>query len=302
VLTTKDTETHRRTDADHDPDRTDATESPALLSALRAAVLESRPVLGLDPASYARDHAAFEARSNQRDLIAGWLVERITRDRDDAPLSVLAVGCGDGTLDATVADVVARRSPARALRYVGIEPFGGSATQFAERMMRLEHSNLDSEVLVAPFGSAALHESFDVVTFVHSMYYVPDVGSTVLAAYALLAPGGELVVLSAPRGALNQLASVLAPPVEGHRQWFSDDVRDGFAATALDVDEAGSIDAVVDLTGADDDVLDFTVQAALTPALRTLVRAYLAEVSIVPGRIVVPHPVDAYVARKARIG
>ena len=49
-------------------------------------------------------------------------------------------------------------------------------------------------------------------SFVHSMYYVPEVAATLLAAHRLLRPGGELLVLSAPRGALNVLVEVLAMP------------------------------------------------------------------------------------------
>ena len=90
------------------------------------------------------------------------------------------------------------------------------------------------------------------------------------------------------------MASLLAPSLEGHDQWFSDDVRTALESGALPFAEVGRIDAVVDLTDADDDVLDFTVQARLTPPLRELVRDYLAGVSLVPGRSVVSHPVDAY--------
>jgi hypothetical protein len=110
-----------------------------------------------------------------------------------------------------------------------------------------------------------------------------------------------VLVLSAPRGELNLLAGLLAPSLEGHHQWFSDDVRAALVSGDLPFDEVGTIDAVVDLTDADDDVLDFTVQARLTPPLRQLVRQYLAEVSLIPGRSVIAHPVDAY-AVGARTG
>jgi len=270
------------------------------MDALRAATASSLPLDELAPDAYARGHAAFEALSNQRHLIALWLVDRLTSSRT-APLSVLSVGCGDGALDAAVAKrLLASDSNGRALRYVGIEPFEVSARHFHEHMGRINSGRLSFDTIVAPFSKSSLDETFDVVTFVHSMYYVPDVAEAAHAACALLRPGGEVIVLSAPRGALNLLAGLLAPAIEGHRQWFSDDVHDALTFSGLDLAIPAPIEAVVDLTDASDDVLDFTVQARLTPDYRVLVRRYLADVSLVAGRSVVAHPVDAYAVRRAR--
>jgi hypothetical protein len=69
------------------------------LDELRVATASSLPLNGLAPRTYARDHATFEALSNQRGLIADWLVDRLSSSRT-APLSVLTVGCGGGALDA----------------------------------------------------------------------------------------------------------------------------------------------------------------------------------------------------------
>ena len=274
-------------------ERLDAGE--ASLDALREAARRA-PVPGLAPDAYASGRARFEERSDQRALIGAWLRDRLAaRDagRADGPVSVLSVGCGDGTLDVLLADALTR-DPGRRVRYVGVEPFEGSAHAFTRRLRALGHPGLEVDVHIAPFDRAPVEPGFDVVTFVHSMYYVPDVAAAVGAAYRLLRPGGELLVLSAPRGALNQLAGVLAPVVEGHRQWFSDDVAAGFARAGHTVDDHRTLEAAVDLAGADDAVLDFTVQAALTPALRALVRTYLGAVAEPGTTMTVAHPVDTY--------
>jgi SAM-dependent methyltransferase len=268
-----------------------------LLDELSEAMASSRPLDGLAPYAYARDHAAFEALSNQRGLIADWLVHRLGPSLT-APLSILAVGCGDGSLDAVVAErLLAGDSAGCALRYVGVEPFAASAGHFRQRMGRIDTTRLSFDTVVAPFAKTDLDEIFDVVTFVHSIYYLPDVAEAARAAGALLRPGGEAIVLSAPRGALNLLAGLLAPAIEGHRQWFSDDVLDALTGSDLALDVPAAIEAEVDLTDATDQVLDFAVQAKLTPNLRHLVRRYLADVSLVAGRSVVAHPVDVHVVR-----
>ena len=273
----------------------------AVLGDLRAARRGEDVLLNLTADAYARGHAAFEDRSDQRALISAHLTARLAR-RDTGPVAVLSVGCGDGTLDAPLAAALTDVVPARPIRYVGIDPYAGSTTAFAAAMGALERAGLSTEVHVSTFAAAPVSGPFDVVTFVHSMYYVPEVASTLRAAHALLRPGGELLVLNAPRGALNVLVDVLAPPVEGHRQWFSEDIPSGLASAGLRTEEVLTLDARLDLDAASDEVLDFTVQAQLTPELRPLVRAYLDAVSVpcpTSGVPLVPHPVDVYRVRKA---
>ena len=273
----------------------------AVLDQLRAARFGETLLPDLAPDAYARGHAAFESRSDQRALIGDHLAARMAR-RDAGPVAVLSVGCGDGTLDAPLAAALADVVPARPVRYVGIDPFVGSTTAFATAMADLRRPDLSAEVRTATLADAPVTGLFDVVTFVHSMYYVPEVAPTLSAAHALLAPGGELIVLSAPRGALNMLADVLAPPVDDHDQWFSEEIATGFASAGLRLEETVTLDARLDVTDASEEVLDFTVQAQLTPALRPLVREYLDAVSVAhpaSGGMRVPHPVDVYRVRRA---
>ena len=272
-----------------------------LLDDLRAARRGAAALPALEPASYARDHAAFESLSDQRGLIADHLAARLA-GMGDGPLSILSVGCGDGSLDARLADGLSATAPGRALRYVGIDPFEGSAARFAERMGALDAPGLSVDVHVASFADARVDELFDVVVFVHSMYYVADVGTALRAALALLRPGGQLWVLNAPKAALNALVDVLAPAQENHRQWFSADVGEAFADVGIILEDAVTLDARVDLLATSDEVLDFAVQARLTPELRGPVRAYLRAVAVpcADGSPRVPHPVDVFRAIRHR--
>ncbi len=72
-----------------------------------------------------------------------------------------------------------------------------------------------------PFEQARPSGRFDIVLAVHSLYYVADLTATLRRACAMLAPGGELIVLHAPLEPLNVLVRLLAP---GHRQAFGDQV------------------------------------------------------------------------------
>jgi len=269
------------------------------LDALRALRRGTGPLAGLEPDSYARDHAAFERLSDQRSLIAEDLAGRLAR-MGDRPISVLSVGCGDGSLDGRLAAGLVQRKSGRPVRYVGIDPWPGSVELFTATMAALGADELSVEAHVASFDDAPVDETFDVVLFVHSMYYVADVGATLRAALNLLRPGGELWVAIAPSAALNALVGVLAPPLEGHRQWFSADVEKAFVDGGIAVDDVVTLDALVDLASASDEVLDFAVQARLTPELYGPVRAYLGAVSVPgsDGKLRVPHPVDVFAATR----
>ncbi len=266
-----------------------------LLDDLRAVRRGAAALAGLEPDSYARDHAAFERLSDQRGLIAEHLAGRLAR-MEDGPVSVLSVGCGDGSLDVRLAEGLVLAVPGRPVRYVGIEPWSASAGLFTTEMAALGADELSVDVHVASFSDAPVDETFDVVVFVHSIYYVADVRETLRGALDLLRPGGELWVLNAPRAALNALVDVLAPPRDGHRQWFSTDVEKAFVDAGIALDEVVTLDALVDLASASDEVLDFAVQARLTPELRGPVRGYLDAVSVpgADGGPRVPHPVDVF--------
>ncbi|KIQ07970.1 methyltransferase domain-containing protein [Rhodococcus sp. MEB064] len=266
-----------------------------LIDGLRDVRRGAPALAGLEPDSYARQHAAFERLSDQRGLIAEHFAGRLAT-RGDGPISVLSVGCGDGVLDARLAASLVRAVPGRPVRYVGVDPWLGSADLFTSTMDALGADELSTDAFVASFDDSPVDETFDVVMFVHSMYYVVDVGATLRAALALLRPGGELWVAVAPTAALNALVGVLAPPVEGHRQWFSADVEKAFVDADIVIDDAVTLDALVDLASASDLVLNFAVQAQLSPDLYGPVRAYLEAVSVPgdDGGLRVPHPVDVF--------
>ena len=260
------------------------------LDALRLSAAPHLPLPGLSPEAYAEGHALFEARSDQRALLVEWLWARL-RPRAGQPVRVLSVGCGDGSVDGVLAERLA--AGGAPVRYDGVEPFAGSAARWRARLAAVE--GVSSGVQQCVFADAVTAGAYDVVVFVHSLYYVPDVGAALRAARALLAPGGELLVLHAPRAELNALVEVLAPSTGGHPQWFSDTVTGALRGAGLAAEES-RLHARLDLTGADDRVLDFTVQAVLPRALRGPVLEHLRTVRL-PDRVgvVVPHPLDAFV-------
>ena len=253
-----------------------------------------------DPVAYARGHDLFEARSDQRSQIIGWLGDRLDRRADAARLDVLSVGCGDGTVDAALARRSCALAPPGARRsWTGLDPHPASVAAFREALEALDAPGLDIGCEVSTFADLRAGARFDVVTCVHSLYYVQDLASSLRHALDLLRPGGELLVLHAPLGTLNGFAAELAPLVAGGPQPWSEDVAAELARLPVSV-ACTELHASVDLTdagSADPALLDFTVQAVLPPRQRAAVIEKLDAHRLPgPGRRLA-HPVTGFVVR-----
>ena len=260
---------------------------------LRIAAAIHGPLEPLDPAEYAAGHAAFEARSDQRAHLTDWLVRRVSR-RSVSPVRVLSIGCGDGSVDVAVAAALA--GAGAAVEYLGVEPHPASARTFVTRLAAV--AGVRASTLQLPFARVSPAGLFDIVLAVHSLYYVADLAGTLRRARALLAPGGELIVLHAPLEPLNGLVRLLAP---GRLQAFSDEVLAELVAQGQHPG-ISRIDSNLDLTTSgspesDRQLLAFTVQARLTPALERSVRAALRERALPGPGLVLDHPVDAITLR-----
>ena len=273
------------------PQLTPTTARGGALRVLEQSVEGLLPLPGLTAEQYARGHALFEARSDQRGLMTAWLCALLAA-RPEGPTRVLSIGCGDGSVDVEVARTLAWTG--QPVDYAGIEPNAAVADRCLTRLSAVAgvRAVVDQRALA---DSPLVEGRYDVVLAVHSLYYVPDLADALRTARRALAPGGVLVVLHAPRQQLNQLVDVLAPD---QHQPFS-------AAVARALSDAGDpvlrlrLEATLDLTPSDEHldtaVLDFAVQVRLPVFLRGLVLNVLAEAALPSPGLRVPHPVDAFV-------
>ena len=141
--------------------------------------------------------------------------------------------------------------------------------------------------------------------FVHSLYYVDDLGATLGQALAMLRPGGLLVAATAPLAPLCVVTELLSPWT-GHRPWFAEDVRAELDLRGLDVRVETLVglldvrDVLTDPTGRGEAVLDFLVgarTAAMDPDVRDAVLDHLRDIALPGLGGVVPHPLELVVAR-----
>jgi SAM-dependent methyltransferase len=271
---------------------------------LREAASAAPALPALSAEQYARTHAVYEAASDQRVRLQAWLTGQLPPLLPGSdPVRVLGVGVGDGTVDAPLAAALV--AGGRRVYYTGVEPHPASAARFVGRLAALGADGLVPAVVIGEFADHDPGAPVDVVHFVHSLYYVADLGAALDHALAVVRPGGLVVAATAPREPLCALTELLCP-WDGHRPWFAEDVRAELDLRGLDVREERLVgrldvrDVLADPEGRCADVLDFLVgagTAAMHPDVRRHLLAHLAELAE-PGHTgSVPHPLDVVVAR-----
>ncbi|WP_149484073.1 bifunctional 2-polyprenyl-6-hydroxyphenol methylase/3-demethylubiquinol 3-O-methyltransferase UbiG [Mycolicibacterium sp. P1-18] len=278
---------------------------PVPLAGLRERVLEQPALPALTSERYAHTHARYEAASDQRRRLQEWLVGELPPLLTGcAPVRVVGVGVGDGSVDAPLAAALA--TGGRQVRYTGVEPHAASAAKFAERMNSLDLEALTPTVVIGDFADHDAGHPADLVHFVHSLYYVADLSAALDHGLSLLRPGGLLLSAVAPLEPLCVLTEMLCP-WDGQTPWFAEDVHADLERRGLSVATetiAGRLDvrdALSDPLGRGEDVLDFLIGArsrALTPPARERLLDYLRDISLPGEPGILPHPVDVMIARK----
>ena len=295
-------------------DRTPLTPSPrhasvaqridSLLKRLEDALADLDEVPLLDSERYSATHAVFESRSDQRQRIIDWLLARTSSvESAERPVRVLGIGCGAGEVDVAVARGLG--SDAETLEYVGVDPNRSQADSFKEAFAEAELPGVRVEVEIGPFEDFRSAEDFDLVHFVHSLYYMPDPAEALKRARSSLAADGKLIFVHAPLEELNDLAVRFYDKNYERPTLFANDFSRLLESWNWSF-ERTRLEARIDVTpfiedepGSGAALRDFIVQvdvASLPPSVRELVESYLRLISFRSGdRSFISHPVDAFV-------
>lgn len=275
----------------------------SLLAELDVALRGLEQLPQLDDGHYLATHTLFEGLSDQRECITDELCERIDPRRSvGRPLRVLGVGCGAGEVDLSLARSLVAEGDE--LVYVGVDPNSAQCAAFEEFFAGAELPGVELEIEVATFDEFESPHDFDVIHFVHSLYYMPDPAAALARARRMLAPGGQLVFVQAPREELNELAVRFYDKSYERATLFADDLSEILAGWDWSV-ERTRLDARVDVTAFVEDepevgaaLRDFIVQVdggRLPADVQDLIERYLRLVAFQrEGRSLIAHPVDAF--------
>lgn len=289
-----------------------------LLGRLDTALIGSSDLTPLCDARYLETHGIFEGRSDQQGLIIDWFGDSFaglfadqvapTRPTKDV-FRVLSIGCGSGILDLQIATRLLAQTDD--FHYVGVDPnpieCEAFQQQFADASLGQAQDQAQVEVVNATFENFEAGCQFDLIHFVHSLYYMPDPKAALEKARKLLAPGGRLVVFHAPCEAMNDLTLRFWDKDYGQPTLFAEDFAKILEAwhwdyarervdARLEVSPLAQADSSIGLA-----LRDFIVQfdtLCLSAQVQDLVGRYLQVISAQDknrGETHIDHPVDVFV-------
>lgn len=254
---------------------------------------------------YAACLHTYEAASNQRALIVGWFTEHVipTLARDSS--SLLSIGCGAGDLDVKI--LASARKQSANVAYVGLEPDPEQCKKFVTRMTIADDGDVSVEGHNTSFEHFCGQQRFDLVSLVHSLYYMEDPEGAIDSALELVNESGSLVILIASNDSLNELSSSFWAFENAGSTWFSEDLDRHLDKRGLSF-ERSRIEARLDISACCDPhsergirIADFVAQVptgALPIRLRHMIFNYLEASSQRDGdQRWLPHNVDAFTIR-----
>jgi SAM-dependent methyltransferase len=277
-----------------------------LIGSIDQAVTNLGQIHPLDNSYYAQCLEIFEANSNQRLGLLGWLEANVIAKMSQDVNAILSVGCGTGAFDKRILRYA--RSRMKQVTYLGIEPNEISAAEFSHTMDKQASDRVDVAVLVQKFGEQVFENQFDLILFVHSIYYLEDRNDAIDAALKALKPGGELIIVIAPDEELNTIANLMWQRQMEQQSWFSEDVRAHFDVAELDYGET-RVSANLNANGCFGEstevgrnIVDFIVQTRadqLPTGLRNDISDFLMSITQGQGATTcLPHPVDIFRCKK----
>ncbi|MEM1022908.1 MAG: class I SAM-dependent methyltransferase [Myxococcota bacterium] len=247
----------------------------------------------LSDARFLETHVAFETSSSQQGQIRKYLMTRPPHPGG----SIWSVGCGSGILDLPI--LKAWSGSGR--RFLGLEPNELQCESMRQSLGELE---LDGRMVASTLEDFESEERFDLIWLVHAHYYFQNVPEGLARVARHLQTEGELILVSAPREALNRLADMFWAP-QDERLWFTDALeahfeRRGVEAQTHRIDGRLEVGPCFEGTARGDAIRDFVVQADtldMSLGLRGHIDEALRGMSRIEadGRITVPHPADVFV-------
>jgi len=277
-----------------------------MIGSIDRAVTDLKQIHPLNNSYYAQCLEIFEANSDQRLGLLGWLEANVVSKMSQDANAILSVGCGTGAFDEQILGYA--RARMNQVTYLGIEPNEIAAAEFLQTMGSQTSNQVDVSVLVQKFGEQIFENTFDLILFVQSIYYLEDRNEAIDAALQALKPGGELVIVIAPDEELNTIANLMWQRQMEQKSWFSDDVRAHFEAHGLEYGETrvsanlNANECFGESTEEGRNIVDFIVQTRadqLPTGLRDDISEFLISISQEQGTTTcLPHPVDIFRCKK----
>jgi len=256
--------------------------------------MSMQPLAGLapplTPAQYAHCFRAYQSISGERHAMLCWVRDVLRKAWPGRRhLTVLSVGCGTGTFDQRVLQVLS--SDRRTLNYIGLEPNEKHRRTFLTRITRRPLPGINLALQATPFEHYTSRRRFDLVLLTHCLYYIPDRDRAIRKAMDFLRTDGRVIICHQTPLGIDQIQRRFLKRVKGrdNEMFSSRDLqalldRRGLAYCLEILDNTLDISSCFiphDKTG--QELLSFFLESdtrCLPPAVRREILVFLKTLSI----------------------
>ncbi len=227
--------------------------------------------------NYERCNQIFRSLTNQQDIMLDWVMQQlhtgqVTNASGSKPLSILSVGSGCGLFEIALIKRLREEEPSRSLHFTGIDPNTEECQTIDKALAKIPR--LASNIHNCKFEDYTASRGFDLILFVHSLYYLKSPEGPLSKAKNLLNPHASMMLFSAEQGGLNLAAQAFRATTDKHAFVFQDHIDNWLANQTLAV-KSQRLNAMLDLNNLDQrlssqpylDFLSFLTQRDLKECL-----------------------------------
>ncbi len=196
---------------------------------LAIAQLFSDPKLKLVKLSdreYLEGQIAYRSYDNEKNVLLDATLKTIdTKMSSKKRFSILSIGCGSGIFEASFVNQLLTK---KSVHFVGVEPKQEECLKtkkWCDHLKKSHPNKFDFEIYQGDFDSFASIQTFDIILFIHSLYYFSEIERSIQESYKLLNQDGMAIVGIAPRHLLNEPYYHVYQRIHGKPAWFSEDVH-----------------------------------------------------------------------------
>lgn len=148
----------------------------------------------LNEVEYAEAFLAFTETSNETEMMGEWFCHFVASHYQQASLKVLSVGSGAGIFDTTILPFL-NQFAAKAV-YHALDP---NELLLQKLKLTSEGLNLTNTEIsffnmkLDDFAAQSQGNRYDIIHFIHSLYYFKNLEKVVQMASAMLKPGGTII-------------------------------------------------------------------------------------------------------------
>ena len=153
---------------------------------------------------YAKVYITFKRNSNQDEIVRNGIITPIVKRYRGKVIDVMSIGAGVGWLE----DEINSNPQLKVNSILAIEPNPEHAKKLREKASHWKNTTCDIDMVYFD-ESYETAQRFDVILFVHSLYYIRNPIGAVAKAKSFLKPGGRIMIVMQGEKGSFELASYL---------------------------------------------------------------------------------------------